>query len=96
MDRGRAGHRAQWDGRALTTLGTGTTKDLTAITGTSPNDVWAGGSAGTLLHFDGATWSVSATPAGQTINDLWADHDGDLFIADSTGAVTVLVYELPQ
>jgi hypothetical protein len=77
-----------WNGSSLTLVQTGTTKDLTAISGTGPTDVWAGGVDGAVVHWDGTSWAVSVTPAASTINDLWSDFPGDLFFVDGTGAVT--------
>ena len=81
-----------WNGSALTLVSTGTTANLTAITGTGPTDVWVGGAAGTLAHFDGTSWTSSATPSGHAINDLWTDATGELYLVDDTGAVTRYVY----
>jgi hypothetical protein len=50
----------------------GTTADLSAVMGTSARSVWVAGANGTILHWDGATWS--AVPSGTTrgIWTLWA------------------------
>ncbi len=55
---------------------------LTAVWGSGPSDVWAGGSGGTIVHWDGAAWKPTpTTPAvkntfysvvGSGPNDVWA------------------------
>lgn len=57
--------------------------DLKAIWGSSANDVWAVGSVGTVLHFDGKSWRLvdSGTNAdltaiwGRAANNVWAFAD---------------------
>lgn len=48
---------------------TGTSKRLSRIWGTSRNDVWAIGAAGTILHWDGKHFS--STPSGTTDGLEW-------------------------
>jgi len=76
-----------WDGSSLTQVSTGTTEDLTAITGSGPDDVWVGGKTGTLVHWNGTTWLATTTPSGRPINDLWEDAPGDLYFVDDTGSI---------
>lgn len=55
---------------------------LTSVWGSGPNDVWAVGSGGTIMHYDGTKWALTATtPAvrntfhavwGTGANDVWA------------------------
>lgn len=59
-----------------------------AIDGTGPDDIWIAGSAGTVVHFDGDTWtptglatlkdllSIRATPGG---NVIVGAEDGQLY-----------------
>jgi hypothetical protein len=87
---GAAGTILHWDGTALTSVASMTTKDLTCVGGTAADDVWAGGKDGTLLHYDGATWTPYATPAGDghTVYGVWRAFDSDVFIVDDTGTIT--------
>src|SRR5262249_35877949 len=43
---------------------------LVAVSGSSPTDVWAAGSAGTLLHYDG-TWVVVPSGTSDDVTDIW-------------------------
>jgi hypothetical protein len=90
---GARGTVVHWDGSTLASVPSGTTKDLTCVTGTSAADVWAGGQDGTLLHWDGSQWITYTTPAGagHAINDVWRAFDADVFFVDDTGAVTRFV-----
>lgn len=40
-----------------TVMPSGTISDLNAIWGTSPNNIYAVGNNGVILHFDGITWT---------------------------------------
>ncbi|MBX3187275.1 MAG: hypothetical protein KF819_09675 [Labilithrix sp.] len=59
---------------------------LTSVWGAAPNDVWAAGSGGTLIHWDGATWKPTATGVrntfyavgGSAANDVWAVSSTDV------------------
>ncbi len=53
-----------------------------ALWGTSADDVWAG-AEGTLLHWDGATWSTITAPINQ-VQDLWGTGS-DLVYAAGDG-----------
>jgi hypothetical protein len=53
---GLQGTIVHWDGRAWTSVSSGTTYDLYSVWGTAPDDVWAVGT-GTILHWDGSQWS---------------------------------------
>ena len=67
---------------------------LTAVWGSGPNDVWAAGSGGTIVHWDGSAWKpASPVPAvkntfshviGTGPNDVWAISATDT-IFRSTG-----------
>ncbi len=62
---------------------------LTSIWGSSKSDVWAVGSGGTVLHYDGANWE-KADPAGATpesgdsytLRSVWLERPDDVWIAD--------------
>ena len=64
-----------------TTIGSQT---LNAIDYASPNDVWAVGNGGTIVRWNGAEWSLAASPTSNhlldvdmlSINDGWAVGEG--------------------
>ncbi len=48
----------RWDGTAWTAVDTFASQGLTAIAGSSPNDLWAVGMDGIASHFDGQAWKA--------------------------------------
>lgn len=44
---------------------------VNVIRGRSESDVWAAGSKGTILHFDGTAWSKSDPGTDETMHSLW-------------------------
>ena len=61
--------------------------NLTSVWGSGPNDVWAVGTAGTILHYDGTKWEradLEAQDAGTdfTLQAVWLDRPDDVWIAD--------------
>ena len=58
---------------------------VTGISGTSSSDVWAVGWQGTVLHFDGSTWSKVLTGFGQDPIDVWARAPSDVWIVGTDG-----------
>src|SRR5262245_35571670 len=51
---------------AWTAVASGTEQTLNRVWGAGPNDIWAVGAGGTIVHFDGTAWS--GVPSGTTEN----------------------------
>jgi apolipoprotein N-acyltransferase len=63
-----------------------THETLRAVGGRGPDDVWAGGVGGTLLHRGkGAVWTAESFPVNATIVALAADPRGALVVATEGG-----------
>jgi hypothetical protein len=62
---------------------------LTAVWGSDKDDVWAGGSGGTILHWDGAAWrpTPTAEPVKNTFRAIWGSNAKDVWIASATNMV---------
>ncbi len=66
---------------------------LTAVWGSSANDVWAGGSGGTMLHWDGTQWkatllpSPSSFPIKNTMHAVWGTGPNDVWAASATNVI---------
>lgn len=84
------------DSSATTTVSRPTAEDLSAVTGTWDGDIYACGKGGTLIHFDGTTWShdQSLVTFGD-LHALWgtcssvyviAGSSGNIFMRQSSGA----------
>jgi hypothetical protein len=63
------GQLAHWDGSKVDVTALANT-DLHALWGTSSSDVFAGGTLGTLLHFDGMVWTPVRLPATGTLEAI--------------------------
>ena len=60
---------------------------LQGIWGPSKNDLWAVGSQGTILHFDGAGWRAAASGTQQTLLAIWGTAKNDVFAVGTAGLV---------
>ncbi len=71
----------------LVPMGVGASDTLTAVWGTSRNDVWAVGSGGTIVHHDGTGWT--ATPSGvfNTLLAVWGSGPNDVWAVSSTRVI---------
>jgi len=53
------------------TSATGTAEDLYAVFGTSASNVWAVGSNGTILRYDGSAWAAQTSPTTAELRGVW-------------------------
>jgi hypothetical protein len=53
---------------------------LNGIWGTSPNNVYAAGENGTLLHYDGKTWTKMETGTPSYLSVVWGSSENDVFV----------------
>ncbi|AKV03978.1 hypothetical protein AKJ09_10641 [Labilithrix luteola] len=60
---------------------------LTAVWGSGKNDVWAVGSNGAVLHWDGASWVTTPTKRTNTFNAVWGSGANDVWIASATDTI---------
>jgi hypothetical protein len=66
-----------------TPITTGTTQALNAVTGSSASDVWVAGASGTILHYDGSTWTAPSSGTTVTLRGVWADTPPGSYTADA-------------
>lgn len=60
------------------------------VWGTSLNDAWTVGDYGTLLHYDGQSWSappISTTLANYTLQNVWGNAPNDVWAVGSGGTI---------
>jgi hypothetical protein len=55
--------------------------------GNSPNDIWAVGINGLMVHFDGSTWSLQPAPTTRNLFAVWGRAANDMYAVGNTGAV---------
>ncbi len=60
---------------------------LVDVWGSSARDVWAVGSGGTIIHWDGAAWTRVPTPYGDTLRSVGGSGVSDVWIVSSTSLV---------
>jgi len=57
---------------------------FTSVSGSSAKDVWAVGTAGTILHFDGNVWSRANAPTSDLLRSVWSSADEVWVVGDKT------------
>ena len=71
--------------------GVPTTESLHGVWGSGPKDVWVVGDAGTILHFDGATWTkaTAAFPLGKKpdLRGVWGSGPNDVWVVGDAFAL---------
>ncbi len=60
---------------------------LTAVWGSSKNDVWAVGSSGAILHYDGATWTAVPSGTTRTLLSVAGAGPDEVWIVSTFGTV---------
>ena len=71
---------------------------LYGLSGNADNNIYAVGLAGTILHFDGATWTLKPRADAAVLVDAWVSPTGQLFAAGGAGlsyGVLVHGYDSP-
>ena len=69
----------------------GTKYPLNGVWGSSSTDVFAVGDEGTILHYDGSTWSPMESGLKKVLNAVWGTSGTDVFVAGDGG--TILHYD---
>jgi hypothetical protein len=63
--------------------GSGTTQGLYGVYGAAPDDVYAVGYNGTILHYDGSTWNAETSGTTDYLSGVWVDATGSRVYAVS-------------
>ncbi len=61
--------------------------DLPGVWGTGPNDVWIVGSAGTILRWNGSTWSTVASATSEWLSVPSGNGPDDVWIVGTGGTI---------
>ncbi|MGC4121752.1 MAG: carboxypeptidase regulatory-like domain-containing protein [Myxococcales bacterium] len=64
-----------------------TTQPLQAVWGTGPDDVWAAGDLGTLIHWNGVVWTVVPSPTTNRLHNLWGAAADDVWAVGDGGTL---------
>lgn len=60
---------------------------LSAVWGSSANDVWVVGSGGTALHWDGADWTTTSVGSLYSLYAIWGSGPNDVWAVSTPGAI---------
>ncbi|HEY5946284.1 MAG TPA: PPC domain-containing protein, partial [Kofleriaceae bacterium] len=74
-------------GGAWLTMPSGSTADLNAVWGSDPNNVFAVGAGGTILHFDGTQWSAMTSNTTATLFGVWGSAPNVVFAVGAAGMI---------
>ena len=66
---------------------TSDSRELRGVWGTAPDDVWVVGSFGTVLHWDGATWTSVATGSTAHLESVWCAARDQVWIVGEIGTI---------
>ncbi len=66
---------------------------LFKVWGSGPADVWAVGTGGVILHFDGAAWSAVASPTVDRLIAVWGTSAADAYAVGGDGTGLVLRWD---
>ena len=61
--------------------------NLNGIHGTSATDIWAVGDAGTMLHWDGATWKLVPSLSGTNLRGVWGNAANNFYAVGDGGFI---------
>lgn len=75
-----------WDGGAWVTMA-GSTEQLDDVWGVTDNEIYAVGANGTLVRWNGMTWSAMASGTFANLTGVWASSGSNLYVTTSTGEV---------
>ena len=64
-----------------------TSADLRAVWGSSRTDVWAVGTGGTIVHFDGRSWTLIPGGTTELLTGVAGTGPGDAWITGEEGSV---------
>ena len=64
---------------------------LKSVWGSSPEDVWAVGAQGTIVHWDGSEWKKVQSPTSMYLTDIYGTSSDNIF---AVGATLTDEYEL--
>jgi hypothetical protein len=61
--------------------------ELAAVWGSSASDVWAVGSGGTIIHYDGTSWTPTPSGVRNTFYGVWGSGPNEVYVVSSTAVI---------
>ncbi|MBN2099045.1 MAG: hypothetical protein JW753_05550 [Dehalococcoidia bacterium] len=80
-----------YDGSTWTTMESSTKNTLRDVWGSSDNNVFAVGDAGTILYYDGSEWSTVTSGIAPDLHAVWGSSESNVFAVGDAG--TILRYD---
>ena len=68
-------------------MDSGVAATLVSIWGSGPEDIFVGGSGGTILHYNGAGWSIMTSGTSSTVTGIWGVGPSAVYAATEGGTV---------
>jgi hypothetical protein len=68
-------------------MSSGTGDTLDGVWGSSGSDVFAVGEDGTILHYDGSSWSSMSSGTGEWLYGVWGSSGSDVFAVGDSGTI---------
>jgi len=68
-------------------MNSNTTNNLRDVWGNSSTDVFAVGLSGTIIHYNGSTWSVMTSPTTNDLWGVWGSNASDVFAVGDGGTI---------
>jgi len=65
--------------------------DFSDVWGTSAHDVFAVGTDGTIVHYDGDQWTLMDTPTQHNLTSVWGTKSNNIYVVGDAG--TILHYD---
>ncbi len=85
-DAASGGSVLHYDGTRWSTAHS-TTTPLLAISGRTASDVFAVGTNGVVVRFDGSAWHTETSGITETLFDVWASPEGDVIAVGARGLI---------
>jgi hypothetical protein len=77
-----------YDGGVWTAVSSGTTfTGLHGLWGSRPDNVFAVGSGGAIVHYDGIDWSLSTIGTGYFLNAVWGASSDNVLAVGGEGKI---------
>ena len=68
-------------------MASGSSQNLTDISGSSANNAIAVGLNGTILRYDGSSWTTMPSGILEDLNGVWGTSSSDVFAVGEKGTV---------
>ena len=76
----------RWRGEGWVAIESPTRQNLLAIWGLAPDDVWAVGDHGTVLHWDGEGWTWRDSGTDALLHGVWGTTDA-VYVVGHDGTI---------